>query len=104
MAIFNIARLTRANSPVVQTVRLNAGIFTASQTKDVTLTWPSPYPDLNYTVVTDLVENAGAGTANIDGKRQVISKSTTSIVVKVSAGTVGYADGECLIHAIAIHD
>ena len=86
-----------------QAVRVNAGAFTVSQTRDVTITWPTPFADANYTALAILVD--AASTANANALRQIVGLPTASgFTVRVAAGTTGYSSGQLLIHAIGIHD
>jgi hypothetical protein len=89
--------------PHVQAGTVDCGAIGASGSADVALTWPAPFADTNYTVVTDIVE-VGGPTANNSAKRQMLTKTAAGITVRVAAGTVGYSAGALFLHAIAVHD
>jgi hypothetical protein len=104
MALFrSTTQGLRSGSPQVQTVRVNLGVFTASQVKDITITWPFPFVDTNYTVACTLVEPS-ANTANSDAFRQVLTQTAASILVRIASGSTGYSDGQLFLHAIGWHD
>lgn len=89
--------------PRIQTLRVDAGVITASATVDIPITWPVPFADANYTVVAAIHD--AAGTANNSALRQLQGTKTASgISVRVAAGTAGYTAGQLFINAIAIHD
>lgn len=89
---------------VPQTVRVDCGTFTASQTKDIAVTWPVAFSDGNYTVSAVLVDTGS--TANANAIRQLVgAPTTTGCTIRVAGGTVGYASaGVLFLHVTAIHD
>lgn len=88
----------------IQTVRaFNPGVFTASQTRDITISWPVAFADTNY-AATFAIHDA-AGTANNSAARQIQgAKTVNGITIRIAAGTAGYSSGQLLIDAIAVHD
>jgi hypothetical protein len=91
---------------LIQAARVDIGALTGAQSPvDITLTWPVPFADTNYTVTTDIVETAGpsAGT-QLDAKRQVLTKTAAGISVRMSNGSGAYSAGQLFLHAIAVHD
>jgi len=87
----------------LQAARADCGALGVSATADITVNWPVPFADTNYTVTVSLVE-VGGPTANVDAIRQVLTKTASGITVRVSGGTTGYAAGGLFVHAIAVHD
>jgi len=88
----------------LQAFRANLGAFTASQTRDVPITLPAAYGvgDTSYTVAALLDDTINS--ANINALRQIELRTNTGFSVKVSAGSVGYADAQLFGHFVVYHD
>jgi hypothetical protein len=84
----------------LQTVRLTTGSIAATPaTGSVTVTWPKPFRDTNYTVVAT-VEDATAGLGL--AVEHVVSKSTTGCVVRVKNNSAGALTG--VLGLVAVGD
>lgn len=86
----------------MQTLRVNAGAFTAGQAREIPVAWPYPFNDTNYTVSATLYETVD--TLNNSAVRCLLSQTVTGVTVRVGSGPIGYSSGQLFIHLIAIHD
>lgn len=87
-----------------RTARVDVGVLAITSTKDVVVTWATPFNDTNYTVTAMLFDLAS--TANSDALRQAVGATTAAgVTIRVTSGTsTGYTAGQLILHVIAIHD
>lgn len=84
----------------IQGARVNISAPAASVT-DVTLNWPTAFPDTNYSVTVSYFENGfSGGTAIISSSIYAIAAG--SIQVRFTNATTATRNG--FIHAVAVHD
>lgn len=81
--------------------RVATGTVGAATEVDISITWDTPFPDTNYSVVVSM-EYTGAVNFTSFRADHVRSITTTGIVVRVINTSGAGKDGN--IHAIAIHD
>lgn len=87
----------------IQAVRVNMGAITVGATADVTVTWPVPFADANYTVTATAQDNVGTTTAGTL-TRKIISQTAAAVVIRVSDTSTAILDGQAFLHVHAIHD
>lgn len=84
----------------IKTVRVTTGAILFNTNASVTVTWPTPFKDANYTVIAT-VEEATAGLGIT--VEHVVSKAAASCVVRVkNDATSGTVTGT--LHVVAISD
>jgi hypothetical protein len=85
----------------VRHVRFACPALSASANTDVTVTLPTAFADTNFTAVATL-EDSTVGDAPV--VRKVVSRTPSTVVVRVGTGSVGYAAGQMHLNVVAVHD
>ncbi|MES2460591.1 MAG: hypothetical protein V4671_08395 [Armatimonadota bacterium] len=67
---------------------------------DVTVTWPKPFPDANYTATVSLMQMGVPAGITIDCA--LVSQTAAGIVVRVK--NIGISAQAPVLHAMALHD
>jgi hypothetical protein len=71
----------------------------------VSVVWPTPFADANYTVVMSLEDVSGKPPAAADFfQNDIHDKTAAGFLGIFDTGGDSQAGDECIIHAIAIHD
>ncbi len=85
---------------VMKTVRVTTGAIAAASQAEVAVTWPTPFPDTNYTAIATVQE----GTAATDTLKvlKIVSRTAAGCVVRVQNVAAAPATGN--LHLIAIPD
>ncbi len=85
-----------------QAARTALQSFPAASVTAVTLTWPTPFVDSNYTVITQVIDDDGAGQL-VGASTSAPQKTATGITVIVENVDPSNAH-EGHVEAIAVHD
>lgn len=83
----------------IRAVITSVGSLAAAAGSSVTVTWPSPYADANYTATVSASNNANT-VANY--RAQIKVKAASTLTVRAQNDDAGAQT--CSIHAIAVHD
>ncbi len=82
-------------------IRATTGAIAGGATVEVTFTWPSAFPNANYTVAA-ITEEATAGTSTLRVRR-IVSRTASQIVVRIeNSDTLAARTGT--LHAVGVLD
>lgn len=95
--------LPAGSSSASRTSRTSVPAMAANTLLDVTVTWATPFADANYTV-TAIIEDGVSAAVSASIVRQIRSRTATGCVIRISNGSPGQADGEQVLHVVAVHD
>lgn len=84
----------------LKTVRITTGSIAASSQAEISVTWPSAFPNTNYTVIA-MVEEGTAATDNLKVLK-IVSRTATGCVVRVQNVVAAAVTGT--LHLVAIPD
>jgi hypothetical protein len=98
----------RIAAALPRSVRVSCPAMNAGTEVDITVTWPTPFPDASYTVVATTQEAVASAYGSGAMVRKIVSKTASAAVIRVANYTgnsgVALAAGQALLHAVAIHD
>lgn len=86
---------------MVQTLR-HSVVLAVNATTDITITWPKPFVDTNYTVVRDY-EIPGAYTTGNITMRRILTKTATQLTFRVQNSSLTDTP-TVIMHLVAFHD
>lgn len=93
----------RIKAAVPRAARAAVPALGVNAVADVTVTWPEPFDDANYTVTYAVEENISTGTTG-PIVRQIRSRSAAGCVIRVSSAAQAYTAGQITLHVIAVAD
>lgn len=84
----------------MRSLRVTTGSVAGGGSVDVTVTWPTPFADSNYTAVASIEEGTAGDSLRV---RKVVSRAAGSVTVLVAnSDALNARTG--IVHVIAIHD